>query len=578
MLDLAPGMTLGRYRLTELLRNGDGRRIYSAVDVADSSRRTVVKVAALANQMDADRLHREYDVLREACGPGVVSVLEHAVLRPQAVAYLALADQGVSMAAVLASAPNQRLTIDTALAAAHAIASSLANLHNRGWLHRDLKPGNVLCTTDGTAILSDLEFAIRLDQTNFEYDAESMIIGTPVFMAPELWHAGPAALSPAADVWALGVTLYLALFSAYPFGESDASAIRAAIDRGPPPHLDGLPQPIARLLADLLAVDPARRISRGDAAVAAIESAARDMRIDLAAARAAWARVVAATTNTTPPLEPATQVAPSGGPDLAAPTPRQAPAPGGAATLAPPRRRPPEFFDISSTLSPAPPPASRPATAPAQPQTAPLTRRAAARWYRRMNPQRNFPLTVVFSGREIRIVGGSGLGITLGQKEIVLDPAYPVLAVEPWFPGCLISPPRADVHVSQETTVCRFWITPLVCGELPEACVTIRYRDQIVETLPTPARVVTRTMAKVLALLGLASPIVSKGLHLAGWDPDDLLRRSLPYLGDMLSGMGLMRAGLLLTCLLLAGAAGYYYVTRPLLSEEPEPALLPQAG
>jgi hypothetical protein len=184
---------------------------------------------------------------------------------------------------------------------------------------------------------------------------------------------------------------------------------------------------------------------------------------------------------------------------------------------------------------------------------------------------------VVFSGKQIRLVGGSGLGITLGQHEIMLDAEHPVLSVEPWFPGCLISPPRADVVVSEETTVCRFWITPLVCGELPEACITVRYREKIVETLATPARVVTRTTAKVLAAFGLAFPIISKGLTVAGWDPDNLLRQSVPYAADMVNRLGLMQTGLMLTALLLAGAAGYFYITRPLLSEEAEPNLLPSA-
>jgi hypothetical protein len=195
-----------------------------------------------------------------------------------------------------------------------------------------------------------------------------------------------------------------------------------------------------------------------------------------------------------------------------------------------------------------------------------------------MNPQRNFPLSVVFSGKQMRIVGGAGLGITIGEREIALDPAHPVLQVEPWFPGCLISPPRVDVVVSQETTVCRFWITPLVCGNLPEACVTIRYRDKVVETLATPARVVTRTAAKLLAILGITSGLVSKALSVAGWSTDDLLRRWLPYVADFAINLGLMQSGLLLTALLLAAAAGYFYVTRPLLSEQPEPTLLPQAG
>jgi hypothetical protein len=193
-----------------------------------------------------------------------------------------------------------------------------------------------------------------------------------------------------------------------------------------------------------------------------------------------------------------------------------------------------------------------------------------------MNPDRNFPLTVVLSGKQIRIVGGSGLGITLGDKEIVIDADDPVLSIEPCFPGCLISPPRADVQCTQDTTICRFWITPLVCDELPEACVKVRYRGQIVESLETPSKVVTRTSAKAFATMGLISPIAGKALHLAGWDPDELLRKSVPYVADVVGRWGLFQTGLLLTTGFMIAAVGCYYVTRPLLSDEAEPNLVIQ--
>jgi hypothetical protein len=597
----------------------------------------VIKVATLADASHAGRLKREYEVLCQLRGADVVTALNYAVHPEQGVACLALADQGVSLSVLLASSPGRRLSTESALAAAHAMATALAGLHARGWVHADFKPGNVLCDGKGTIVLSDLEFAACIAAPGREQLPDSLVVGTPPFVAPELWQNGSAALSPASDVWALGVTLYFALFGEYPFSEAPAQAIIAAIYRGPPPHIDILPAPLATLLRSLLAVDTASRLQDGDSAAIAIARTAAQLGIDLPSARAALGRQAAALTDPTPPPEPGTQLAPAPGAGLATPTPRPAPyAPSPAAwTPSVPTRRPPgvgaaepargpqrvgaaepaarpaagpawlrETLDIASqadVLHPAPPASVHPphphpstpmapgparassmaaapqaSSAPAAREAAVLTRRAAARWYRRMNPQRNFPLSVVFSGKQIRIVGGRGLGITVGQREIVLDPAHPVLAVEPWFPGCLISPPRADVVVSQETTTCRFWITPLVCGNLSEACVTIRYRDKVVETLATPARVVTRTAAKALAVLGLASPVVSKGLSLAGWDPDEMLRRSMPYLADAVAGMGLMRTGLLITAVLLAGAAGYFYITRPLLSDEPEPALLPQ--
>jgi serine/threonine protein kinase len=680
MLNLPEGMTLDGFRLTRKIHQVDGRAVFAATGIANPARRAIVKVVSLDSPTDVIRIHREFDVLREVCDAGVVAALGHGTLLIERLAFLVLAAQGPSLATLLASAPKGRLDLEVALAAAHSAAIALGQLHARGWQHGDLKPGNLLLDQGGHLLLSDLEFASPVDRVA-ESLPDSLVIGTPPFVAPELWHDGAAAMSPAADVWALGVTLYLALVGDYPFGHSGHEAIAAAIQQGPPPHLARLPQAVAALLGQLLAVDPCERLRDGNAAAARIAQVAEQLGIDLAAARHDLARQAGALADTPAPPEPGTMVAPPTplpaapsashasppgshavtpppaspprdipttltAPQLPAPrvpAPRVSEPPSTAATPLPfPRSpasgagerapafpegigsadsgggllRPGGFFDVSSKavvvqprprsgvrpaatipVSPVTPAAGQTASPPSpslreepMPGSAPgeaasvgagpaaqLTRRAAARWYRRMNPEKNFPLSVVFSGKKIRIVGGSGLGVTMGQREIVLDAADPVLSVEPSFPGCLISPPRADVHVTQETTICRFWVTPLVCGDLPEACITVRYRGKVVETLATPSQVVTRTTAKVFAILGLATPVVSKILELAGWDPDELLRRMAPYLAEVVTGMGLMRSGLFLTSLLLAAAVGYFYITRPLLSDEPEPALLPQA-
>jgi serine/threonine protein kinase len=590
MLDLYPGMRLGGHELVRRLRDGESRQVFSAKDLSNQ-RPAVLKVAALGCAADVGRLEREFAVLREAAGPGVVAALGHAIAVPQGLAWVVLAAQGPSLASVLAAQPDQRLATEVALAAVHAAAVALGELHARGWRHGDLKPGNLLCNADGSVTLSDLEFASRLGDGRLDALADLPRAGTPPFVAPELWREGTEPASTAADVWALGVTLYLCLFGDYPFGHEGDGAIAEAIDRGLPRQVDQLPPPLSKLLKVLLARDPADRPLDGREATSLILATVQPLGVDLTGARQTLGRLAAALPEGASLGDPGTVIAP--------PTP-EAPAP----SPSPPSS---EFFDIASkldissravlldpstrvslpsppikppsTLSYAPLPSAAeaaPSRAPAAAAPAPLTRRAAARWYRRMNPARNFPLSVVFSGKEIRIVGGSGLGITLGQQEIVLDPSDPVLSVEPWFPGCLISPPRADVHVSQENTVCRFWVTPLVCGDLTEACVTIRYRGKVVETLATPTKVVTRTLAKVLAVVGLGAPVVSKVLTLGGWDSDNVLRRSLPYAADLVAGMGPMRLGLSVAAALLAAALGYYYVTRPLLSEEPEPRLLAQ--
>ncbi len=614
MLYLSPGMKLGGHQLTRRLRGGDARQVFSAIDLADE-RLEIVKVATHDCPADAARLEREFTVLRDAAGPGVVAALGHTVALTQGMSWLVLASHGPSLAAVLAEAPRHRLSADLALAAVHAAATSLGQLHARHWRHGDLKPGNLLCNADGSMVLSDLEFAARLTSPDGgRLDAWQMA-GTPPFMAPELWREG-AAPTATADVWALGVTLFLCLTGEYPFGHDNVQAIATAVDRGLPEQLAQLPEPLRALLAALLTHDPAQRPADGRAAAELIAKTSEQLGIDLLVARQAFGRLVVALPKEVSPSEPGTVVCgPCDAPATPAPEPPSAvrtltpwsnnteprsgcpAAPGAAAIQDSPPRRDREFLDISSRAVMTPPRPSAPAMDPTTVRFAPpapspvqaaaapaasmappsqLTRRAAARWYRRMNPECNFPLSVVISGKQIRIVGGSGLGITLGQQEIVLDAADPTLSVEPWFPGCLISPPRADVHVNQENTVCRFWVTPLVCGDLPEACVTIRYRGKVVETLATPAAVVKRTAAKWLAGLGLISPVVSKILFLAGLNPDEILRQSLPQVAKLFATLGPVGTGLSAAGVLLAAAIFYLYVTRPLLSDEPEPSLLAQ--
>jgi serine/threonine protein kinase len=624
-------MKLGGQQLTDCLRDGDSRQVFSAIDLSDQ-RQTILKIAALACPADVDRLQREFAVLREAAGAGVVAALGHSIGLAQGMAWLVLAAHGPSLAAVLAAMPEQRLSTELALAAIHAAATSLGDLHARGWRHSDLKPGNLLANADGSVVLSDLEFAAPLG-THVDKslrNSESRLggtqgvswAGTPPFVAPELWQRGASALSAATDVWALGVTLFLCVFGDYPFGREGDRAIAEAIDRGPPPQLMQLPNPLRELFNFLLARVPAERPADGREAAGRIATAAQQLGVDLAAAREAFGRLVAGGLgNPASAAEPGTVIGPAQSPqplrhaakslrdskphldemrsreffdiasrvEIASQAILLPPQPSAVASPPieppwpePPPPKPPSLEPSTAIgLAPLPPVANAarspvPALAPSRALPSPLTRRAAARWYRRMNPARNFPLSVVFSGKQIRIVGGSGLGITLGQREIALDPDDPVLSVEPHFPGCLISPPSADVHVSQEDAVCRFWVTPLVCGDLSEACVTIRYRGKVVESLATPAKVVTRTAAKVLAVLGLVTPLLGTALDVAGWNATELLRRSLPYAGDLLSSLGPLRSGACLAGILLAAALGYFYVTRPLLSDEPEPRLLPQ--
>ncbi|MEE1825665.1 protein kinase [Streptomyces sp. BE20] len=144
------------------------------------------------------------------------------------------------------------------------VGAGLTHMHAVGWVHGDLKPGNVLLMPDGTAKLADFGLTAELEGTH----AYAPPLGSPDHVPPEWWSqrtgARGVALRPSADLWAFGVLAHQVLTGLHPFLGATARArslAALAYARGTAPlRLDGaLPAPWRPLVTACLAADRARR-------------------------------------------------------------------------------------------------------------------------------------------------------------------------------------------------------------------------------------------------------------------------------------------------------------------------------
>ena len=169
------------------------------------------------------------------------------------------------------SAILEREKILPATRVLHIVAQTAAALHaahQAGLVHRDVKPGNLLITPDGTVKITDFGIARLADQVPLT--ATGQVMGTVQYLAPE--QAGGKPASPATDVYSLGIVAYEALAGKRPFrGESQVAIAMAQIKETPPDLPASIPEHVRALVMSCMAKKPEDRpASAHDLAQAAL--------------------------------------------------------------------------------------------------------------------------------------------------------------------------------------------------------------------------------------------------------------------------------------------------------------------
>ena len=257
----ATGTTLGRYRLLAPLGAGGMGEVWKAHD-ANLDREVAIKVlahGALSDDASRERFRREAHVLSRLSHPGVATIYDFDVQDGVDFLVMELVPGG-SLASRLERGP---LPIAEVIRVGAAIADALHEAHERGFLHRDLKPGNIVLTQSGQPKILDFGLALLLaaGKASAKLTQTGMILGSLPYMSPEQLLGEADSVST--DVYALGVMLFEMSTGRRPFEKERAEALMFEIFGNAPPTLRSIrpevPVELDRLVGACLAKEPAQR-------------------------------------------------------------------------------------------------------------------------------------------------------------------------------------------------------------------------------------------------------------------------------------------------------------------------------
>ncbi|HLX64545.1 MAG TPA: protein kinase, partial [Planctomycetota bacterium] len=215
-------------------------------------------------ETERDRFRHECETAKALSLPGMVHV--HEVGTHDGRPYMAMElVEGKSLDKVIS---ERTLTVNDCLVLMKSVADTVGALHEAGYVHRDIKPGNILLDSFGTPKVADFGLVKSLDEVT-RMTASGLVCGTPAYMSPEQARGEGKNVEPRSDVWALGAVLYEMLAGEPPFKADNALKLMLRITKEQPRKLTNanrkVPRDVEAIVNKCLEKNPARRYVNGRA-------------------------------------------------------------------------------------------------------------------------------------------------------------------------------------------------------------------------------------------------------------------------------------------------------------------------
>lgn len=254
---------IGKYVMGDALGEGSYGKVKELLDSETLCRRAVkiLKKRKLRRIPNGEQnVEREIKLLKRLKHRNVIELVDVLINKEKQKMYLVMEYCIGGLQDMLETVPGRTIPLWQVHGYFLQLIDGLEYLHSKGIVHKDIKPGNLLLSLDGTLKISDFGVAEALEMFAPD-DTCYTTQGSPAFQPPEIANGAESFSGFKIDIWSSGVTLYYLVTGEYPFKGDNVYRLFESIGQGMLELPDSITEPLRSLLNGMLQKDPNKRFS-----------------------------------------------------------------------------------------------------------------------------------------------------------------------------------------------------------------------------------------------------------------------------------------------------------------------------